>query len=78
MNCRTGEDYQLKVKSSCALEEYSIEIFNRWGEILFTSNDINETWDAEDYQGGVYFWRIKAVFENGEHFEKSSTVQLLK
>lgn len=78
MNCRTGEDYQLKVKSSCALEEYSIEIFNRWGEILFTSSDINEIWDAEEHQEGTYVWRIKAVFENENNYDSTGNIYLLK
>ena len=28
------------------IKSYSLEIFNRWGELLFSTNDINRGWDG--------------------------------
>ena len=28
------------------IEEYHLEIFNRWGKMIFQSNDINVGWDG--------------------------------
>ncbi len=44
--------------------EYNIVILNRWGNIVFESNDISNAWDGT-YKGtpcaeGVYFYNIKA------------------
>lgn len=43
--------------------EYNLKIFNRWGEIVFESNDTEVGWDGT-YHGilapeGVYTWRIE-------------------
>ncbi len=43
------------------LTSYKLQIFNRWGEIIFSSTDETETWDGK-HEGifvptGVYSWR---------------------
>lgn len=47
-----------------ALDDYSFMIYNRWGEVLFESHDVDFGWDGT-YQGipvkeGVYTWMIIA------------------
>ena len=47
----------------CNLANYSIEIFDRWGHILFTSEDPTRVWDGTDPNGnalqeGVYFFQL--------------------
>ena len=41
-------------------------IFNRWGELVYTLNDINEFWDGtyngKECQDGTYVWRL--VYED--------------
>ena len=43
-----GENDELEIKYSSALivENYKLKIFDRWGGLLFQSNDINERWDG--------------------------------
>lgn len=48
----------------CPPIEYSLEIFDRWGELIFSTTDPNDGWDATQKGGanapvGVYVWRIK-------------------
>ena len=42
--------------------EFDIKIFNRWGELLFSSNDVNFEWDGTYtgtlVQDGSYVWKI--------------------
>ena len=45
----------------CEPEDFSMEIFNRWGELVFASNDPLRSWDGT-YGGalspdGVYVYR---------------------
>lgn len=49
--------------SSIGIVDFEIFIFNRWGELLFTSDDVNFEWDGV-YEGnlvkdGTYVWKIK-------------------
>jgi gliding motility-associated-like protein len=46
----TNEDFY--VRTGCDLSFYSLKIYNRWGELLFISNDQNEHWDGI-YMGNV-------------------------
>jgi gliding motility-associated-like protein len=33
----------------CPVEEYYLQIFNRWGDLVFESFDVKETWNGEVY-----------------------------
>jgi gliding motility-associated-like protein len=48
--------------SGYAPDKYSLEIFNRWGELIFTTNNFDEGWDGtyknKDAQVGTYTWKI--------------------
>ncbi len=36
-----------KAYSNCILEEYKIQIYNRWSNLVFESNDINNSWNGK-------------------------------
>jgi len=42
------------------IEEFHLMVFNRWGQLLFETNDINEEWDGKTNgticPQGTYFW----------------------
>lgn len=60
-----------------------IQIFNRWGEKVFSSNDHHFSWDGK-YKGalqnpGVYVWLLKLIFIDGHREElRKGTVTLIK
>ncbi len=62
--------------------EYELNIFNKWGELLFVSRDINIGWDGyykdELCQQDVYVWKIKAEFADGESIVKVGDLMLLR
>jgi gliding motility-associated-like protein len=57
-----------KAVSICPLTFFRMEIFNRWGEMLFSSEDINDGWDGKkngaSCPGDAYVYKI--VFQSGE------------
>ncbi len=62
--------------------EYQLRIFSRLGILIFESNDINIGWDGY-YKGGmtdpgVYIWKVRGKFINGEPFTKMGDVTLLR
>ena len=66
-----------------SVEEYEIYIFNRWGELLFTSPDIDFEWDGtyngKEAPNGVYIWRIVGKEKlSTESFEKIGHVTLTR
>ena len=53
-----------------------MDIFDRWGELIFTSNDINKGWDGR-YKGNkcqedVYVWKIE--YTNVVNEEKNKVI----
>lgn len=63
-------------------DNFKMWIFNRWGELIFETNDINIGWDGY-YRGvlceqGVYVWKAEVVFEDGRKYNKVGDVTLLR
>lgn len=64
------------------VSDYQLRIFSRRGILLFESNDINIGWDGY-YKGqlsenGVYIWKVRGTFLNGETFTRMGDVTILK
>jgi PKD repeat protein len=62
--------------------KYELNIFNKWGELLFVSKDINVGWDGY-YKGelckqDVYVWKVKAEFADGTSIVKVGDLMLLR
>lgn len=36
----------------------SVRIYNRWGKLVYNSDDYQYDWDGEDVEGGVYYYEI--------------------
>lgn len=64
------------------MKKYNIEIFNRFGEKVFYSNDMTQVWDGT-YNGklaiqGVYFYKIETIDIEGFSRDYSGTVTLIR
>jgi len=62
--------------------EFQMQIFNRWGELLFETHALEPGWDGT-YRGvlckqDVYVYKIKAKFIDGEVVEKIGDVTLIR
>ena len=59
-----------------------IAIYNRWGEEVFTSNEIDFKWDGKlkntECQSGVYVWVIKYTALNRLSTHINGKVTLLR
>ena len=64
------------------VESYHLEIFNRWGVKVFTSDKVEKGWDGY-YQGelaeeGVYIYKVHGTYNNGTRFEKVGDFVLIR
>ena len=50
-----------------------IVIYNRWGKLVYESNDKNFAWEATGFPAGLYYWYVE--FKNKKH---NGVVTLLK
>ncbi|PWE01257.1 PKD domain-containing protein [Marinilabilia rubra] len=62
--------------------EYKLQIYSRWGELVFESNDIHQGWDGYFRKDlcpqGVYIWRVTATYSDGRRIEEAGDVTLLR
>jgi gliding motility-associated-like protein len=62
--------------------EIQIQIFNRWGELVFESNDVSKGWDGT-YKGELlapdnFVYHVEGLFLDGEEFKETGTIALLR
>ena len=62
--------------------EYQLQIFTRWGEIIFESNDVEIGWDGYHKNTlapqGVYIWRARYKTADGKVSIKAGDVTLIR
>ena len=65
------------------VEDYNLEIYNRWGQMVFQSENINTRWNGE-YRGkqvpiGTYVYQVKSISVSGnEVMVKDGFVALVR
>jgi len=64
------------------IEDIYFAVYNRWGELVFETNDKNKGWDGI-YKGrpadvGVFGWYLKAKCFNGEETFRKGNVTLIR
>ena len=74
---RDGRNDVFKAKHAEGLSHYFLKIYNRWGQVIYESQDTSAgwdgTWNQQKTPAGAYMWRSghlsplsgKMVFENG-------------
>jgi len=64
-----------------SLYGYTFEVYNRWGEMVFRTNDVQSGWDGtysnKKCIAGSYLWRMNAVGMDGEYHSYYGSVLLL-
>jgi PKD repeat protein len=62
--------------------EYQLQIFNRWGVLVYVSTELLKGWDGYFGNGhlalqGVYVWKVIGQYANGTYFTKVGDVTFL-
>ena len=62
--------------------KYELLLYTRWGELIFTTKDLNAGWDGkingELAKPDVYVWKAEGKFTNGRAFELAGDVTLVR
>ncbi|HLP11091.1 MAG TPA: gliding motility-associated C-terminal domain-containing protein [Flavobacteriales bacterium] len=56
--------------------EFNCKVYDRWGSLMFESNDVRNSWTGKNNKDemtsdGVYYYVIKAIYNNGFVFNKA-------
>jgi gliding motility-associated-like protein len=65
------------------VKQFEMKIFNRWGELIFTTDDIQNKWDGtylgEKVQPGSYVYDVTAIgFQTNNKLQKTGTISIVK
>ncbi len=64
-----GNNDVFRVLQTCPISKYKIQVFNRWGQLVFVSYRVSDSWDGGIAKGdlldmGTYFYNIEATVDN--------------
>jgi gliding motility-associated-like protein len=58
------------------------KIYNRWGQLVFYTKELNKGWDGtfkgSPVTSGAYVWSIEGIASDGKVLKKDGTVLLIK
>jgi len=76
-----GKNDILYVNSSVGYD-INFKIYDRWGELVFETTDINQGWNGEfrnkQLEAGVYVYHLELECFNHEHFIKKGNITLIR
>jgi gliding motility-associated-like protein len=65
-----------------SIKKINVLIYDRWGELLFQSTDMNLGWDGKykgkNVEGGVYVYSVVCEWMSGGHTKRTGTVTVLR
>jgi len=66
-----------------AMESVDVQIFNRWGQMVYTWVGENKSWNGKGIDGsnlpeGVYFYMFKGDGVDGHYYEEKGSITLLR
>lgn len=72
--------YEIKVDN---LDEFRFEVYDRWGNAVYTADALPARWDGKNGSGntlpeGTYVFRLRIKRPTGQVQERSGTIQLIR
>ena len=72
---------ELFIIRGVSVQTFNIQIFNRWGELMFMSESIDKSWDGtfdnKKVQEGTYYYNVKVLGDDNRMLELSGTVNII-
>jgi len=77
-----GINDELEVFTACDLTSFHFEVYNRWGEVVFESNNISIKWNGRFEEqaaaAGTYFYILKTTDSFGVEKESIGSITLVR
>jgi gliding motility-associated-like protein len=70
--------FNLIVDPLMKIAEYNVQIYNRWGQLVFSSENITGGWTGKDAPDGVYAFIAKISCMNKKHAYANGTISLVR
>lgn len=77
INAEINNTNQFKVECNCNLLKYNLNFFDRWGNNVITSKNIQDTLNFTTLKKGSYVWIIEAKYPNGKKDKKNGVINII-
>jgi gliding motility-associated-like protein len=65
-----------------SIKEFSFSVFNRWGEVVFRTQNQSQGWDgsyrSKELDAGVFVYYLSGTDATGNSFNKKGNITLVK
>jgi hypothetical protein len=68
----------LEITCNCKFEEFHLMIFNRWGELIFESEDPVKKFNSKGLSEDFYIWKLSAEFCKGRKINSTGNIYILR
>jgi gliding motility-associated-like protein len=66
------------ISSVARPKEFRMQVFDRWGAVLFSTEDLHQGWDGGGHPPGIYAWRLWITDTRGDRHELTGHVALVR
>lgn len=73
-----GKNDQLRPVYVGIKELKQFAVFNRWGQMIFTTSNMQKGWSGKDVATGTFVWFVKAVNNLGQEMVLKGTVTVIR
>ena len=60
------------------INDFIMSIYNRWGEVIYSTNNLNQGWDGDRVPNGVYIYKIRVLDFLGKSYLYEGEVTLVR
>ncbi len=78
-----NDEWRVFTSTHFAVTQFSLKIFDRWGNHIFENQDITQSWNGEQQQEGIYIYQLSLTYRNPENqkeetFQQSGDISLFR
>jgi gliding motility-associated-like protein len=77
-----GTNDVLLARTVCGIKEFSMKVYNRWGQLVFSAHNIASGWDGtskgQQADCGTYMYEAVLINDNGKVFKQKGDVVLIR
>lgn len=73
---------EFEIVTTALFDDWNLQVFDRWGKLIWETQDVNQYWDASFNQKpvpeGAYVYRLRARTVTGTVIDKSGSVTVVR
>ena len=77
-----GKNDQFKVIAADNYKRFKLQVYNRWGQVMFETTDINKGWDGRFKDAvqpsDVYIYYFELITASNKKITKKGTLTLIR